>query len=331
MLSEAYKRLALLISAIILLVPMGVQASAKEVERISRLVVFGDSYSDNGNTYRLTRNLLPSSPPYYEGRFTNGLMWNEYFVRPKNSETQGSKVVLSNYAYGSGMVLRSNIVTLDDDDDEIDTYHIPSLSQEVLLYTTEPAHDLDHTVFVIYMGAVDLALMPEGVDETLFMRRILKIVQGQIDRLVRKGAQHVVVFNIHDFTLSPIWISRAETYAQTHPGVSANVYLANRRHLIQEYNEALREALKSVPQAHYFDINALFAEVISADGSKGYQYQLNDKEYYITNFKLACLNSKTGVICKNPENYFFFDEIHSTTAFEKIIADKFRLFLERVL
>jgi phospholipase/lecithinase/hemolysin len=40
------------------------------------LVVFGDSLSDNGNTFSVVG--LPK-PPYYMGRWTNGPNWVDYF------------------------------------------------------------------------------------------------------------------------------------------------------------------------------------------------------------------------------------------------------------
>jgi outer membrane lipase/esterase len=38
----------------------------------SRVVVFGDSLTDNGNLFRLTGGREPASPPYFQGRFSNG-------------------------------------------------------------------------------------------------------------------------------------------------------------------------------------------------------------------------------------------------------------------
>jgi phospholipase/lecithinase/hemolysin len=45
------------------------------------LYVFGDSLSDDGNFFDLTGGLAPPSPPYYNGRFSNGPVWVEYLNR----------------------------------------------------------------------------------------------------------------------------------------------------------------------------------------------------------------------------------------------------------
>src|SRR3990167_2721798 len=46
-----------------------------------RMIVFGDSYSDNGNDYKLSGNKYPNSNAYYQGRFSNGPVWVEYFAK----------------------------------------------------------------------------------------------------------------------------------------------------------------------------------------------------------------------------------------------------------
>ncbi len=48
----------------------------------SRIVMFGDSLSDTGKMYGKMRGYLPSSPPYYQGRFSNGPVWLERLTQP---------------------------------------------------------------------------------------------------------------------------------------------------------------------------------------------------------------------------------------------------------
>ncbi len=44
----------------------------------TRIVAFGDSLTDNGNLYELNGQTYPPSPPYFEGRGTNGPVAVEY-------------------------------------------------------------------------------------------------------------------------------------------------------------------------------------------------------------------------------------------------------------
>ena len=77
---------------------------------LKNIVIFGDSLSDNGNLYAYMKHQLPVSPPYYNGRFTNGPVWVE---RLASSYFSGDQSHLLDYAYGGAGV--SN----DPEDDEV--------------------------------------------------------------------------------------------------------------------------------------------------------------------------------------------------------------------
>src|SRR5690242_20274022 len=48
----------------------------------SGVQAFGDSLTDNGNLFALTRAIqpVPPSPPYFDGRFSNGPVWVEQLM-----------------------------------------------------------------------------------------------------------------------------------------------------------------------------------------------------------------------------------------------------------
>ncbi|CAN8100963.1 unnamed protein product [Discula destructiva] len=58
-------------------VPIG--RSTRNQKSYSSLVVFGDSFSDNGDgAYRISNRTWPLVPPYYQGHFSNGPVWPQY-------------------------------------------------------------------------------------------------------------------------------------------------------------------------------------------------------------------------------------------------------------
>ncbi|MDY6992457.1 MAG: SGNH/GDSL hydrolase family protein, partial [Pseudomonadota bacterium] len=59
-----------------MLLVLGCVLSADFTWALSPIYVFGDSLSDKGNLFELTG--LPPDPPYFNGRFSNGLLWSEY-------------------------------------------------------------------------------------------------------------------------------------------------------------------------------------------------------------------------------------------------------------
>jgi phospholipase/lecithinase/hemolysin len=50
----------------------------------SKLVVFGDGLSDQGRFGKLTQNRYSPSPPFADGRWTNGLTWIEVLSQRLN-------------------------------------------------------------------------------------------------------------------------------------------------------------------------------------------------------------------------------------------------------
>ena len=80
---------------------MGAVASAANAQSYDRIVVFGDSLSDNGNLYAATGGTTPLSPPYYQGRFSNGPVFTELLGFTVGRYTAGASVDGSvNYAFG---------------------------------------------------------------------------------------------------------------------------------------------------------------------------------------------------------------------------------------
>ena len=61
---------------------------------------FGDSLTDTGNEWE--RDSVPASPPYYDGNWSNGLVWSEYFAADLGlSKPEPSRLGGPNFAWGA--------------------------------------------------------------------------------------------------------------------------------------------------------------------------------------------------------------------------------------
>jgi outer membrane lipase/esterase len=63
--------------------------------------VFGDSLSDPGNLFAATGGTVPASPPYAQGRFSNGPVWSE----PVSASFAAAGLATGNFAYGGALAL----------------------------------------------------------------------------------------------------------------------------------------------------------------------------------------------------------------------------------
>ncbi|KAJ3263946.1 hypothetical protein HDU76_012235, partial [Blyttiomyces sp. JEL0837] len=104
------------------------------------LIAFGDSLTDNGNFYVALNKTYPPSPPYYQGHFTNGLVWAEVVANTLNLNLQ-------DYAYG-GATTDSTFVPP----------FIPSLPgalQQVQLWLSAKPTITCNQIFSLWIGAND--------------------------------------------------------------------------------------------------------------------------------------------------------------------------------
>ena len=95
---------------------------------IRQVIMFGDSLSDTENLYEKMYHRFPASPPYYEGRFSNGPLWIEHVMAHYYSND--SRLRLSNYAMaGTGV---------EDESEEDDDDFMSGLNAQIKSYRCAP-------------------------------------------------------------------------------------------------------------------------------------------------------------------------------------------------
>jgi phospholipase/lecithinase/hemolysin len=177
-------------------------AAAFDLGKVHNLVVFGDSLSDNGNTF--TAVGLPK-PPYYKGRWTNGLNWVDDFTTiaglpPATAYLENGG---TNFAVGGS------------------TSALLAAQIAVYLVTVKGSAD-PADLFVIWIGSDDFmaGLQPSST---------IAAISAEIAALSLAGAQQFLVINVPDVSLTPDIIAKgpAKVQAAKQFVASVNTQLQN--------------------------------------------------------------------------------------------------------
>src|SRR3990167_4070787 len=228
---------------------MSAKASSLDHSTQKRMVIFGDSYSDNGNDYRLTAGRYPNAVAYYQGRFSNGPVWVEYLAQRLGINPSNPQQFI-NFAYGQSKILSATSITVYCATNQ--QYVVPGLSDEISAYEAQYKKFKPSDLVVVFISTNDFFDLSDVNDRNFFLKAAdYQVVQ--IHRLIQLGAKHLVVLNGRDVTLSPL----ARIIASTNTGSMDNVKITNYLHyfrsLIKLYNNRLGDALRHAKEVVLYD------------------------------------------------------------------------------
>jgi thermolabile hemolysin len=212
-------------------------AAAFDLSQVHNLVVFGDSLSDNGNTYAAVG--LPK-PPYYKGRWTNGYNWVDYFTRIAGlpPATAYLKNGGTNFAVGGST---SELLG----------------AQIVAYLATVGGNANPKDLFVIWIGSNDFL---DGIQPDITTGAI----SAEITALSLAGAQQFLVINVPDISLTPDIIAMGTAQVQ-----AAKQFVATVDSQLQTVVPYLA-SLYGV-KIDLIDVNPLFTELVSDPSSFGFK------------------------------------------------------------
>lgn len=294
-----------ILSSLLLLISTLGQATT-----LSKMVVFGDSLSDNGNLYEYMKHQLPTSPPYFDGRFTNGPVWIEKFAEyyyPENTSEH-----LLDYAFGGSGVSE------DDDEDDFEAGALFNLTREVDSYLLSH-HDManDQSLYIFWMGSNNYIALPDDANKTVLA--VNDGIQKEIERLISKGAKYFMIMTVPDLGRTP--------GAVDFDAVNFLTDITNQHNSL--LNQRVNQLQAKYPQTQFifFDVNRTFLEALDEPEIYGFtnitgtcyeaaMVQPSSK----TILKMAAsIRSTSNHAC---DGYLFFDIIHPTAAAHAYIADK---------
>lgn len=150
------------------------------------LVVFGDSWSDQGNVYIQTHQTYPVDP-YFDGRFSNGKIWVELFaekmgLNPPSPRLKGG----TNYAFGgarSGNGYKKGK---------------PNMGAQVEMYLKDVKDSVPkHTLIVLWGGGNDFF----GGSPFTIIRNLVYYIK----RLAQAGATQFLIPNFAPLSCLPVF------------------------------------------------------------------------------------------------------------------------------
>ena len=255
-------RTLLIILTSILLFPLTGHA-----QNFKNIVAFGDSFTDNGhiNGHGFDRD-------------TNGYVWVEYLAEMMACQK------LDNRAWGGAKTDNGHYMGFDWSgfNWQIDGY--------------EPTTNPEETLYAVWIGVNDYWDNKEDPSNSV------KNIKMGLDKLIKKGAKHFVIFNNFDLTISLGYAPKTE-YHHLIPDVKklTKKFNAELYSMLFEENTGLTNANSEI-RTYYIDIYTFMNDLVENNQFKDHPWKGTYKE-------------------PDSKEYLWYDEWHPMTSCHKRIAE----------
>ena len=173
-------------------------ALSAHAQPYSGIVIFGDSLSDTGNVRIATSGAFPNlaEGPYFNGRFSNGPIWTDFFTARFGLTATPSLLGGSNYAFGGARTSGANP---------------PGVLQQEFGLWAKPAAD-PNALYVVVAGGNNMrdarSAFPTldgagAAGRQAAAELAIAELRTAIGGLVSLGARHVLISNLPDLGRTP--------------------------------------------------------------------------------------------------------------------------------
>lgn len=252
---------------------------------------FGDSLSDPGNLYAATGGAVPQSPPYFEGRRTNGPVWAEHVA----AEFTERGLPTQNYAFIGAHALEY---------DDPGAFQLPDLPDQIAAFgATATGHLGDAPVAALWAGANDIltAITPTATPQSIasIAANAALAVGAGISALEAYGVDTFVVMNLPALDKTPAFTLAA-------PAAAPLAKLGT-----EVYNATLASVLAGLDvKVTSVDMYGLFNDLIA-----------NPEKYGVANATIPCLIPGRAPCTPEQANLLgFFDLLHPNQVIHGQIA-----------
>ncbi|KAF4774761.1 GDSL-like Lipase/Acylhydrolase [Colletotrichum scovillei] len=268
---------------------------------ISSIVVFGDSFSDNGNgAARVSNNAWPTDK-YYKGRFSNGIVWAEYVAAnlslPLYDYAVGgattSNALIQGYTGAKGDIAVPSVI------DQVVSF-LARMNPQGGAFGASDSMAIESPLLILFAGANDI----------LFNANISASQSYQILRQAEAQLRDAYP-SARVLTLTPPDISR----------LPYGFYLEDNlgKNQLRTFTDQLGELLdRSKTGAVNVDLRPLFDDFEYYASPRAYGFDPLGK--YGSCLEGAYGETPNVTICGDPDRRVYWDEYHPTTHTHSWIA-----------
>lgn len=321
---------------------------------IKQMVFFGDSLTDSGNLYKYVLHILPKSPPYFQGRFTNGPTWAEnvgkYYHDKYNIEY---KV----YAVGGATAVfhkpTNEFVTLATLELEVNHYLLKSLFS-----------NKSKTLYGIWIGGNDY-FFDQTSEPNQITTDVVNSIMWAIATLADRGGENFLILNMPDLSRTPflkneeyskrlhtLSISHNQKLAaaiadleKTHPNIkiyTVDIYnifnnvIDNTEQFNKKYNAHITDTTQSCWGGGYILKDTLSEQTLTSEiqrdmlktnGKLSNEVDAQEIARYIRSSPVLAMTYNMGKLymsgilpCSDADAYLFWDQIHPTQAVHQVLS-----------
>lgn len=273
----------------------------------STIYSFGDSLSDAGNISVATLGTIPVSPPYSDGRFTNGQVWvqdlaQDLGLNPLQPSLSGG----TDFAFGGAQTGTTAVHTANPTD-------LPGQYAQFLSQDPNPS---SNALYTVWIGSNDVLsiLSQAGQTPANAASEISAAVSNEVSfiaALQAHGAKDVMVANVPDIGKTP------DLMAEGAGASAAGSVLA------QQYDGELSTALASLAatgglKVDLIDTYGLLDGVIANPTAYGFTNATSPA--WTGNFSSSSSGTLTATTAAAQNQHVFWDDLHPTAAAHALLA-----------